>query len=57
MSQETNTVKIKAIRPIIYKDISIDEGKTADVEPHVAERLIAGGHAEQVAEKAPKGEK
>ncbi len=51
---QAETVTVKAIRPIQYKDLSIDEGKTADVETHIAERLIADGHAEIATEKEGK---
>ena len=53
MENETKT--IKALRPIQYKDeVSLDEGQTADVAAHVADRLIAAGNAVEVEAKASK---
>lgn len=53
MSEETKpeTTKAKMLRQVDYKGAVLAGGATLDVEPHIAERLIAEGHAEAVADK------
>lgn len=48
------TTKIKFIRGVNYKGAEFKAGSVAEVEPSVAERIIADGNAEAVAEKASK---
>jgi hypothetical protein len=49
------TTKIKFIRGVHYKGAEFKAGSTAEVEPAIAERIVAEGNAEVVTEKA--GEK
>jgi hypothetical protein len=46
MAEKKKTTKIKFIRGVNYKGAEFKAGATAEVEPHVAERIIADGNAE-----------
>jgi hypothetical protein len=48
------TTKIKFIRGVHYKGAEFKAGSTAEVEPAIAERIVAEGNAEVVTEKAAK---
>jgi hypothetical protein len=53
MSEEKAVLtNVKFLRQVDYKGAGFAKGVIADLEPHVAERLIADGHAEAVEEKA-----
>jgi hypothetical protein len=57
MAAKAETKKVKFIRGVSFKGVDFKAGATAEVEPHVADRLIASGDAEEATEKAPKAEK
>jgi hypothetical protein len=52
--EKAETTKIKFIRGVQYKGVDFKAGAVADVEPHVAARLIADGNAESAEEKKAK---
>jgi len=52
--EKPETTKVTFIRGVSYKDVEFKAGATADLEPHVAERLIADGHAAVADEKKSK---
>lgn len=51
---ESTTVKVKFIREVDYKGAGFAKGVEAELEPHIAARLIASGDAIEVEARAKK---
>jgi hypothetical protein len=54
MAEDTKTIKFTRI--VNYKGIEFKAGATADLEPHIADRIIADGNAEEVESKKAKAD-
>lgn len=52
--EKPETTKVTFIRGVQYKGVDFKAGATAELEPAVAERLIAEGHATVTEEKKSK---
>ena len=52
--EKPETTKVTFIRGVQYKGVDFKAGAVAELEPHVAERLIADDHAAVADEKKSK---
>ena len=54
MAEETETKKVKITHSVDYKGVALKAGVEADLETHIADRLIANGYAAEVEAKGKK---